>query len=555
MTSAFSPPRTANLVVITHPQQGDEDDHLKNTTSSSSRPTTALESETEDEEVKLNCLGGLRSTDDSDMNTLASDEDFDSEDEDDRDDDSQQQQQHDRQAGVVSFVSRVLWRQDPRLVRPTASRHAPLLPPLELPDEESSLGEQQQQVEDEETPEDEEVPEVGARGVALPLLETEDEADEDDDDGEEEESCSESDMEGDDEDSFESEGSSSSDDEERMDDEEEYDTQKQPSPQPQPDLPFVPLERPVLEEAQAVAFDQEESASVILRALEEDDDEDEEISSLIIDSAAAVVGSSQGQEPLLMDEYDDDDETTMHHHHSHSHLIGVVQDRQDDVLVHTVPRVKRALSLDEAMGLSIQAREFIIANNHNGSSSNHKKRRKSDVHDVVQAFTLGPPAMTLREPNNKSRLMSPIATSIKSLEEGEDDSEDEELDGQLRYELESASTSSRDGDQSPVPLLTPPDSPVVFDYYDDRGGGINTTICEWPSNLVVDTAMTAVLTQVRPLEFWTEDESEDLMVVGLNNSKTKLSPSTSSLPTSSSTPPSKLTQLLRGISVSDSSGF
>jgi hypothetical protein len=42
----------------------------------------AMESETEDEEVKMNCVGGFRGIEDSDMNSTDDDESIDGEDED-----------------------------------------------------------------------------------------------------------------------------------------------------------------------------------------------------------------------------------------------------------------------------------------------------------------------------------------------------------------------------------------------------------------------------------------------------------------------------------------
>eukprot|EP00540_Astrosyne_radiata_P023284 CAMPEP_0116823746 /NCGR_PEP_ID=MMETSP0418-20121206/1010_1 /TAXON_ID=1158023 /ORGANISM="Astrosyne radiata, Strain 13vi08-1A" /LENGTH=352 /DNA_ID=CAMNT_0004452035 /DNA_START=548 /DNA_END=1606 /DNA_ORIENTATION=- len=62
--------------------------------------------------------------------------------------------------------------------------------------------------------------------------------------------------------------------------------------------------------------------------------------------------------------------------------------------------------------------------------------------------------------------------------------EGDEYDRQLSEELEDESRGN--GESSPVPLLTPPASPLCVDS--DQG---ITTVCEWPSNLAVDTALTA----------------------------------------------------------------
>lgn len=68
---------------------------------------------------------------------------------------------------------------------------------------------------------------------------------------------------------------------------------------------------------------------------------------------------------------------------------------------------------------------------------------------------------------------------------------DDEWDRRLSEELDSCgSESSREN--SPVPLLTPPQSPLTINL----GGGI-TTVCEWPSNLVVDSVMMTAATELR----------------------------------------------------------
>ena len=69
MTSAFCPPHAPRLIVARVPSP-----------KTTLPPPISLESETEDEEVKLNCIGGFRGEEDSDMNTSCmEDEDDDSE--------------------------------------------------------------------------------------------------------------------------------------------------------------------------------------------------------------------------------------------------------------------------------------------------------------------------------------------------------------------------------------------------------------------------------------------------------------------------------------------
>jgi hypothetical protein len=59
MTSAETPAATAILA--------EEDEAKKKVTTN--RPNPPVESETEDEEVRMNCIGGVGGIDDSDMNT------------------------------------------------------------------------------------------------------------------------------------------------------------------------------------------------------------------------------------------------------------------------------------------------------------------------------------------------------------------------------------------------------------------------------------------------------------------------------------------------------
>ena len=76
MTSAFAPAASS----ITSPQ--------KTVLDNNTNIDPNIESETEDEEVKMNCIGGLRGIEDSDMNS--SDDDESDDDEDDDDDDQQE---------------------------------------------------------------------------------------------------------------------------------------------------------------------------------------------------------------------------------------------------------------------------------------------------------------------------------------------------------------------------------------------------------------------------------------------------------------------------------
>jgi hypothetical protein len=115
------------------------------------------------------------------------------------------------------------------------------------------------------------------------------------------------------------------------------------------------------------------------------------------------------------------------------------------------------------------------------------------------------------------------------------DEDDEEQDRQLGEELRDGE-EERERESTPIPLLTPPASPLRID--DDEG---DTTVCEWPSNLAVDSAIVATM-DLRPpspenLQTWEQEEEERLM-------NSQVSPKLVSEKAVSSS----LTPMLRGIS-------
>lgn len=104
-------------------------------------------------------------------------------------------------------------------------------------------------------------------------------------------------------------------------------------------------------------------------------------------------------------------------------------------------------------------------------------------------------------------------------------SDDEDLDRQLGEELDIQNQGFGDGDETPVPLLTPPGSPLTVEWE-----GRTTTLCEWPSNLVVDSAMQAA-NELRPmspnsLENCERDEQVrvDAMAAGYGDAASSLTP-------------------------------
>jgi len=105
--------------------------------------------------------------------------------------------------------------------------------------------------------------------------------------------------------------------------------------------------------------------------------------------------------------------------------------------------------------------------------------------------------------------------------------DDEELDRALSEELKRPFKIS--GDSSPVPLLTPPQSPLLLPtgYCD---------VVEWPSNLVVDSAMMSAATMARPLSLSSLQKFEEEEEVRLKDAY-------------ECPDPSSLTPLLRSIYV------
>ena len=154
---------------------------------------------------------------------------------------------------------------------------------------------------------------------------------------------------------------------------------------------------------------------------------------------------------------------------------------KEAVAIH--PKAKRVLSSNTLASLNADA----------GRTSDLLKRMKPSLSKPpsLPELSLGLAALDKIEP---------ILTKESSAES-------DELDKRLSEELDpSSGESSREN--SPVPLLTPPQSPLTIDV----GEGM-TTVCEWPSNLPVDTAMMLAATDGRPFTPSTlqriEQEEED----------------------------------------------
>ncbi|GAX19966.1 hypothetical protein FisN_1Lh560 [Fistulifera solaris] len=80
--------------------------------------------------------------------------------------------------------------------------------------------------------------------------------------------------------------------------------------------------------------------------------------------------------------------------------------------------------------------------------------------------------------------------------------EEDELYSTMKEELLTCD-DSKIGAKKPIPLLTPPSSPFTMSI----DGDVPTAVCEWPSNLVVDSAMTAAC-ELSPLSLASLEDLE-----------------------------------------------
>lgn len=199
--------------------------------------------------------------------------------------------------------------------------------------------------------------------------------------------------------------------------------------------------------------------------------------------------------------------------------IGVAKDREE--VPFTVPKTKRVLSFNTLAALNAEVSRV------RDSPKRQRNLKEVDISDshqpLISGFSIGLSALS-SEPDELPHGLpsfrvrdSPIISS----------SDDEALDRQLEEEL--GGGGDRSQDNSPVPLLTPPDSPLTIEIDGDRA-----TICEWPSNLAVDYAMATAATD--EMRSGSPDELSDLEDDDVAPTKSFDS--------------STLTPLLRGISVS-----
>lgn len=170
-----------------------------------------------------------------------------------------------------------------------------------------------------------------------------------------------------------------------------------------------------------------------------DSEDDDELSELL--EALSQTSSTETQ-----DETDSSDR-----------MIGVMGDREDFL---TIPKVKRVLSYNTLAELSEESELRIFS----------QKRQRLD-------------------PSQPSSLFAAFALNTASMYQKPTISMDEEDEvcSAMKDELFDYSGESNCQEKTPIPLLTPPGSPLAFALDGDVA-----TACEWPYNLVVDSAMAAV---------------------------------------------------------------
>ena len=126
----------------------------------------------------------------------------------------------------------------------------------------------------------------------------------------------------------------------------------------------------------------------------------------------------------------------------------------------------------------------------------------SDIYKKARSVTIDLPnvirPITLLQPSFMDQAACPYSLSslfaIKIREESPalmSTDDDDDLDRQLGEEL--GDQYQGEGQETPVPLLTPPGSPLTVEWE-----GAATTLCEWPSNLIVESALQAV-NELRPM--------------------------------------------------------
>lgn len=248
-----------------------------------------------------------------------------------------------------------------------------------------------------------------------------------DEDGEEESVPVEGDAE------FES--SSAADDEDSESDESEVDSEDEPD-----DEDALPQNQ-----GKVILDWGQHSPSLAMKVSGDDSVSAEDIEHLIEKEQSAEICFSDQDE--AEDEFIDDED-----------VMKCLIDTDEDAVGSKLQPLKRALSAQQFMDPSFSE-----------DSPNSKRSRGL----FIKAPTL--PVLSLGK-GTEMKLMRRCSPHLSTS------SEEEKVDSQLAEELMEDNVSSKPESTAPVPLLTPPATPI------EPG-----TSCEWPSNLAVDNAITAAI--------------------------------------------------------------
>jgi hypothetical protein len=165
-------------------------------------------------------------------------------------------------------------------------------------------------------------------------------------------------------------------------------------------------------------------------------------------------------------------------------IVGASGASVDDIKWQQMVKQKRVLSSNTLSILNQEADHHIDSTKKMRCSHSHNMDITSTI--PIPDFTLGIEAL--------DQIIQPLPRQYQIREDYSSlipsSSSDEEDDIMLSEELEEKFRSSTNmgGDNSPIPLLTPPQSPQTVGDDAEIAMTAMTTI-EWPSNLVMDSAV------------------------------------------------------------------
>jgi hypothetical protein len=225
-------------------------------------------------------------------------------------------------------------------------------------------------------------------------------------------------------------------------------------------------------EADSEDSEDEVSARMERPAIEESDSEVEQIAEATDDMLKA--DPSPAQRSSLLEQLTEMNST----------ILSLSTRRADDLRWGSTlkSKAKRVLSSNTLAALNADAGR--------GADAPKKKRASPEQNELSSSglpeFSLGLAAFDQIRPLQRVSLMRGSSSVLSN--------DEKDLDKRLSEELDrNESDSSREN--SPVPLLTPPQSPLTIDV-----GEGTVTMCEWPSNLAVDISMMAAAAcDLRPL--------------------------------------------------------